>query len=438
MKNFVSYFDDMPRRNATDDTEFVSGTVLVDSPDAALDFLGIADENVRAQMKRFKSKKSDICAMVRCYHGYIRELLNYQVKNGVVPQADATKIINERNRKVAEGYVTALAKQMKDGEFNKVSPQGLIFSIKTIGENSYQRMLIDGQNRLLACLVSRVAVRFHVQLTDNPKVFALLDLGKQREASTAANNDLFEQVGPDASLIQHDMPYLASMVLKVDPKKGNSAVQLALFSYLKYSYVDTGGVKYDMLSALYEGIGSELFESAFSVNEKSGFSQGFVAGMLRSLIESVETENVDAQRGVYAVIKQIAAMRRGDVDARHAPELDRIAPYLSRIFGMSNKSRGHRNAATMIFHALFSSIVFDRKDGFMVMMDRLDQYSDLLFASKDFNHAMSSTRSTFLDNEGNEVFLLKDIEQDLSEDIQRFDPYRNMILARGCSIDSAA
>lgn len=444
MENFVNYFEEMPRRNSRNDAYFVSGTVMVDSQDAALHLLGITDENVSAQMKRFKNSGADIANLVDYYNGHIRELLQSQIYEGVFMDMDLPSRINERNREVSKGYVHYLAKQMENGKFNTVSPQGLVFYVYTDEKKRNQRMLIDGQNRLLAALVSRAVVEFHTQLTDNLDIFSVLDQGKFRTASTVANNAVYEKAGPVASLLQKDMPYLATLVLEQDPKK-DGELHVKLFSYLKNSYVDNGARKCSLLDALYESINDESFMLVLK-NRNGGINQVFVAGMMRALIEAIETGNADAQRHVFAVVKQLADMLRGDMDMRHAYELDRIEPYLNRIFKLSNETRGHRIFPSRLFYALFSSIVFNRKDGFNAMMNRLEEYRDDLMDEDKFKHVMSITttktkneNAILMDNDGNLVYLVHDIlTQDLKDDLQHFEPYRNLILTRNVDMDDAA
>jgi len=197
--------------------------------------------------------------------------------------------------------------------------------------------------------------------------------------------------------------------------------------------VDVVGTKSDMLTALCNGIDSDrvdsgLYRSAFFVNDTGSFSQAFIAGMLRALIEAVEENDIEAQRKVYAVIKQIGDMRRGDNSVRRAPELDRFMPYMERIFGMNNRTRGHRDMATMMFHSLFTSIVFDRKKCFVDMMSRLERYDDLLASREDFSKAMRSSLSAITDTQGKQIFLFKEIKQELSEEARSFERYRRKIL----------
>lgn len=78
---------------------------------------------------------------------------------------------NTRNRKLIDSNVKYLANEMTSGRW-QLTHQGIAFS--------RERVLLDGQNRLWAVVVSGVTVPMRVFINENPETMEVLDTGQRR------------------------------------------------------------------------------------------------------------------------------------------------------------------------------------------------------------------------------------------------------------------
>lgn len=79
------------------------------------------------------------------------------------------------NRPVRSAHVKHLARQMELGRWSNETPQPIVFT--------RDGLLLDGQHRLLALVMSNQVVRFQVATVKNKEVFKYLDQGANRSNS---------------------------------------------------------------------------------------------------------------------------------------------------------------------------------------------------------------------------------------------------------------
>ena len=141
----------------------------------------------------------------------VDELLNYAVKTGTIFSATvevtpdfARELLqtNINNRNVLPAHVKALAREMAEGRWEE-NGQPIIMTEK--------RRLIDGQNRLLAVILSGVTIRalLVIGVSDDFKVRKTLDQGKNRSVA-----NILQIAGFEANQVAER---ISSLLLALDP-----------------------------------------------------------------------------------------------------------------------------------------------------------------------------------------------------------------------------
>lgn len=105
---------------------------------------------------------------------------------------------NTRNRKIVDAHVDRLAKEMRAGRW-QLTHQGIAFS--------NDHVLIDGQHRLWAVVISGVTVPMRVNFNEPPETLAVVDAVRPR-----TNDEIISLSGGMGTVSQRELATLRAMI----------------------------------------------------------------------------------------------------------------------------------------------------------------------------------------------------------------------------------
>jgi hypothetical protein len=123
-----------------------------------------------------------------------------QIEETIITPEIAEKLLgtNVHNRKVSKSHVDFLAKEMSEGRW---ALNGETIKISKDGN------LLDGQNRLLACIKSKVPIRCFILKDIEESAFSTIDTGRNRTAGDVLSIYGFKQWNNVAALAKAIIGY---------------------------------------------------------------------------------------------------------------------------------------------------------------------------------------------------------------------------------------
>jgi len=122
----------------------------------------------------------------------LKETMSFYTQLVTPDMARVLLVKNKVNRKPSDGHVKFLAKQMVEGEFKKT---GQTISISKTG------VLLDGQHRLMAIILSNTPIELNFCDGLDDEIFDVLDTGKTRTTSDILSIQGYKNPGELSSTI---------------------------------------------------------------------------------------------------------------------------------------------------------------------------------------------------------------------------------------------
>lgn len=139
----------------------------------------------------------------------------YNIVMDVTPEIASAWLsgCNTHNRKLVDAHVERLANEMRAGRW-KLTHQGIAFSSN--------RVLLDGQHRLWAVLISGVTVPMRIFFNESPESLAVVDAVRPR-----SNDEIISLSGGMGTVTRRDLATLRAMIAGLNSYERMTAGQEA-------------------------------------------------------------------------------------------------------------------------------------------------------------------------------------------------------------------
>lgn len=253
-------------------------------------------------------------------------------------------------RKLRQQRVTELTRMIRGGQF-EMTHQGLLFDT--------EGYLHDGQHRLAACVMSGVNIRVQCSVTNNPKVYQVLDQGAKRTVA-----DMYGASKEVSAICSFIVAMLHHMNLRLAPVEyewiwgseiHHLAEELLAYAPKKQRGLSSGMIRACVvMTALIEGDSKYAFDFYKNINELQiedlppigrALIRKYTAGNL------ITNQSYDRRRTTVSTFMHVLNFKNAD----HT----RASPYSNKIQGIFTNTR-----VEMVNYVLRAGLVDEYWSGF--------------------------------------------------------------------------